>query len=101
MSSSINAFAPNYAGAISVSPGTTTASTSCGQGSGVIVCTNLGSVVVYVKTGISTVTATTTTSYPILPLTQVSLSKSDQDTHVAYITASGTGSLHVMPGEGI
>lgn len=93
------AFAPNFDGSI-VAPGTTTANTSLGTGSKTLVLTNLGTVTVYVKTGASTIEATTA-GYAVLPLTSISISKPDTHTHIAYITASGTGSLHIISGEGI
>jgi hypothetical protein len=37
----------------------------------------------------------------VLPNTQVSLSKGKYENVVAYVTDSGTGSLHIMGGKGI
>jgi hypothetical protein len=54
---------------------------------------------VYINVGTSGITASTA-DYPILPNSQISLSKCQYDTHVAYITSSGTGSIHIIPGEG-
>jgi hypothetical protein len=43
----------------------------------------------------------TTADYPVLPNTQVSLSKAKYDDTVAYITGGGTGSLHIIAGRGL
>lgn len=93
-------FEPNFGSGITVAPGAVSGSSTIGRGSKAIVVTNLSnSVVSYVRIGPSGITATSA-DYPLLPLTQISLSKAmDHDT-VAYVTASGAGSLHIIPGEG-
>ena len=60
--------------------------------------TNLGDNVAYVRAGIDTIAATTA-DMPILPGTQVSLTKGENQETVSYISAAGT-SLHIIPGEG-
>lgn len=97
---SLQSFLPAYASGATVAPSTSSGSSEKGKGNQSILLTNLGSVVVYVRVGDSTVTATTA-DYPVLANSQVSISKGSNDSHVAYITASGTGSLHIMAGEGI
>lgn len=93
-------FEPAYGSGITVAPGTVSASSTIGGGSKAIVVTNLSdSVVSYVRVGASGASATTA-DYPVLPLTQISLSKAMDFQTVAYVTASGTGSLHIIPGEG-
>lgn len=92
-------FNPSYTNGVTVSPGTVSAASTVGAGSKSLCLTNLGSFVVYVRAGTSGVVATQA-DYPVLPLTQVSISKSQDKTHVAYVTASGTGSLHIIAGEG-
>jgi hypothetical protein len=54
---------------------------------------------VYVRVGTGSTTATTA-DYPVLAATQVTVSKAQDQNTVAYITASGTGSIHIMAGEG-
>jgi hypothetical protein len=92
-------FNPAYTKGVTVAPGTVSASSTIGDGSKSLCLTNLGSFVVYVRVGLSGITATAA-DYPVLPLTQISISKDQDATHVAYVTASGTGSLHILPGEG-
>lgn len=93
-------FEPNYTRGITVAPSTASASSAIGFGSKALVFTNLSpSVVAYVSVGASGLTASVA-DYPLLPNSQISLSKCQEDTHVAYITASGTGSIHIIPGEG-
>lgn len=97
---SVNAtFNPAYTKGVTVAPSTVSAASAIGAGSKSLCVTNLGSFVVYVSVGTSGVVAAAA-DYPVLPLTQVSLSKDQDATHVAYVTASGTGSLHIIPGEG-
>lgn len=92
-------FNPSYTKGITVAPSTVSAASAIGFGSKTLCITNLGSFVVYVRVGDSDVVATAA-DYPILPLTQLSIGKNQDETHVAYVTSSGTGSLHIIPGEG-
>ena len=93
-------FAPAYGTGVTVAPTTVSASSTLGLGSKSLVITNLSaSVPSYVRVGTSSATATTA-DYPVLPGTQVSISKAQDANVVAYITASSTGSLHIMAGEG-
>lgn len=92
-------FAPHFGSGSIVAPGAATASTELGRGNKSICITNLNTVVSYVRTGPSDVEATTA-DYPIPASGQVVISKSDDDTHIAYITAGAAGSLHIMSGEG-
>lgn len=93
-------FEPVYQTGITVSPTTSSASSAIGFGSKNLVVTNLSlSVVAYIRVGVAGITASTA-DYPLLPSTQVSLGKCQDDTTVAYITSSGTGSVHIIPGEG-
>jgi hypothetical protein len=57
-------------------------------------------VISYVRIGKGAQTATTA-DYPVLPSTQVSLSKGKADDTVAYITGGSTGSLHIIAGRGL
>jgi hypothetical protein len=93
-------FGPAYGQGVTASVTSTSAATAVGTGSKSLVITNTGSTnAVYLRTGLSTAVATTA-DYCLLPLAQVSISKPQDHTHVAYITASSTSSLHVIPGEG-
>jgi hypothetical protein len=93
-------FAPHYGSGQTVTPSTSSGSVALGFGDKTIVLTNLSSsVVAYVRTGVSGLAATTA-DYPVPASAQVSISKPQDDTHIAYITSSGSGSLHIMSGEG-
>lgn len=100
MTATTDSFQPNYGSGVTVAPTASSASSSLGNGSENVTLTNLGSVTVYVRIGTGTQTATTA-DYPVLAGTQVSLSKARSDTTVAYVTASGTGSLHIIAGRGL
>lgn len=92
-------FRPMYGSGVSAAPGTTTARSSVGFNGSNVLVTNLGAVTCYVRVGNSSVVATTA-DYPVLPGTQIVLQKEINDSHVAYITASGSGSIHLMSGNG-
>jgi molybdopterin-guanine dinucleotide biosynthesis protein len=64
-----------------------------------LVVTNAGAEIVYVRTGDSTVTATAA-DYLLLSLTQISLTKFKDHTHIALLSATSTSAVHVIPGEG-
>lgn len=100
MTATTDSFQPAYGSGITVSPAGTSASSTLGAGSENIVVTNLGSVTVYVRVGEGAQTATVA-DYPVLAGTQVSLSKGRTENTVAYLAASGTGSLHIVPGRGL
>ena len=93
-------FGPAYGTGVTVAPGVASASSTLGRGSKSIVLTNLSATITaYVRIGTGATTATTA-DYPVLPNTQVTISKDQDANTVAYITSSGTGSLHIMAGEG-
>ena len=93
-------FGPSYGTGVTVSPTVTSASSTLGLGSKSLVITNLSTTVAsYVRVGTGSTTATTA-DYVVLPSSQVSISKDQDANTVAYITASSTGSLHIMAGEG-
>lgn len=95
-------FNPAYGKGKTVAPGVASARTeidALGQNE-MLALTNLSSVTCYVRTGNSSCVATTA-DYPVPPNSQVSITKFENDTHLAYITGSGTSSLHVIPGRGI
>jgi hypothetical protein len=94
-------FGPAYGrGVVVASVTTTSAASAVGFGDKSLVVTNTGSTnAVYLRTGLSDAVATTA-DYCLMPSAQVSISKPQDHTHVAYITAASTSSLHVIPGEG-
>lgn len=93
-------FAPAYGSAVLVASVTTTSAASAvGFGSKSLVVTNTGAANIYLRTGLSTA-VTTSADYILLPLSQVSISKPMDHTHIAYATDALTSSLHVIPGEG-
>ena len=101
MTTTTDSFQPNYGSGVTVAPTTASASSSLGNGSTSIVITNLSATITsYVRIGSDTQTATTA-DYPVLPGTQITLSKDRTETTVAYVTASGTGSLHIIAGRGL
>jgi len=95
-------FGPAYGQGVSVASVTaTSASTQIGAGSKSITVTNTGTNNVYVRTGITGLTAVAAQDYIVLPLTQVSISKPQDHTHVAYVCDTAlTSTLHLIPGEG-
>ena len=102
MTTTTDSFQPSYGNGITVAPsGTSASSTSVGEGAENVVITNLSSsVIAYVRIGEGAQTATTA-DYPVLPSTQVSLTKGRYESTVAYITGGTTGSLHIIPGRGL
>jgi hypothetical protein len=94
------AFNPTYGSGVTVSPGVASASSTIGFGAKALVITNLSSTVVsYVRVGEGAQTATAA-DYPVLPSTQIVLSKAQDQNTVAYIAPAGGGSIHIMAGEG-
>lgn len=101
MASQTETFCPAYGTGVTVAPTTSSASSSlAGDGPSLVVTNLSSSVTAYIRTGVNAATATTA-DYPVLPNTQVSLSKGKYENVVAYVTDSGTGSLHIMGGKGI
>ena len=94
-------FAPAYGQGVVVASVTgTSAASAVGFGAKSLTITNTGSTnAIYLRTGLSTAVATTA-DYCLMPSAQVSISKPQDHTHVAYITSTSTSSLHVIPGEG-
>jgi hypothetical protein len=92
-------FDPAYGSGVTVSATSTSASSVIGAGSKVLLLTNLGGEAVYVRAGIPGIAATLA-DYPVPAGMQVTISKFQDFSTVAYRTASGTVSLHIMAGEG-
>lgn len=89
---------PAYTQGQIVAAAAVAASVSVNKAAKQIAVTNLGSNIAYVRTGTGTIAATTA-DMPILPGTQVTLTKGDNQETFSYISAAGT-TLHVIPGEG-
>lgn len=62
---------------------------------------NVSSVVIFVEFGDSTVVASASTSYPLLPNTVEAFQMSAAQTHIAAIAASGTATLYATSGLGV
>lgn len=92
-------FTPIYGSGSTVAPSGTSARTNIGTSGSVALVTNLGSAIVYVKTGGSAVDATAA-DFPVYPSNQVTINKQVSDDYIAYITGGDTGSIHIMSGDG-
>jgi uncharacterized cupin superfamily protein len=93
-------FNPVYGSGITVTPTSTSASSTLGLGSKNLALTNLSSTIVtYIRVGDGSQTATAA-DYPVLPNTQVRITKDDRHTTIAYVSPAGSGSLHIIAGEG-
>ena len=95
------AFGPAFgSGVVVASVTTTSAASACGAGNMSLAVTNTGGTnAIFVRTGLSTVVATTA-DYVVMPNQQVKISKPLDHTHVAYITSTSTSSAHIIAGEG-
>ena len=102
MASKIQTFAPSYGNGISITGAATTANAEIDSNRtrSALTVTNTGSDLVYVRTGDSTVVATSA-DYPVLGGTQVSLSKFEDHSHIAVIAPSGSPVVKAMSGLGI
>lgn len=92
-------FTPVYGQGITVAPTTSSATSVIGRGQKQLCVTNTGDVVCYVRpvTGSGAATAA---DYAVLPSTQVCITKDKLADSVSYLSASGTGALHIIAGEG-
>ena len=96
------AFQPAYNSGVTVTPNVTSASVTMGLTSESLVFTNLGSTIVYVRVGTAGSGAPATTSgYPVLVGSQVSIGKDQDDDTVSFISPGGAGSLHIIQGIGL
>ena len=99
--SQIIAFAPRFGAGLTVAPGVASAASLIGLNNKNVRLTNLSAtVVVYVRTGNSGLTATTA-DFPLLGNSSITISKPDDHDYIAYIAPAGGGSLHVIVGEGL
>lgn len=95
----LQTFNPAYTQGQTLSVTTTSAPLTIGRGSMSLCLTNLSTTACYVRVSTGTVAATTA-DYPVLGGAQVTITKDQDMNTVSAITASGTTSLHVIPGEG-
>jgi hypothetical protein len=95
----LQTFNPAYTQGQTISVTTTSAPITIGRGSMSLCLTNLGNQPVFVRVSTGTVAATAA-DYPVMPLAQVTITKSQDMDTVSAITASSTSSLHVIAGEG-
>lgn len=101
MTTTNDSFQPVYGTGVTVATSASSASTTFSTPTENVVVTNLSSSVVsYIRIGEGAQTATAS-DYPVLPNTQVSLSKARSDNTIAYISDGGSGSLHVISGRGM
>lgn len=91
-------FNPAYTQGQTVNSAAVAASIAVNASAKQLTITNLGNNVAYIRTGTGTIAATTA-DMPILPGTQVSLTKGEMQDVLSHISAAGT-TLHVIPGEG-
>lgn len=89
---------PSYTQGQTVAAAAVAASVAVNKSAKQIAVTNLGLNVAYVRTGTGVIAATAA-DMPILPGTQVTLTKGEGQETFSCISAAGT-SLHVIPGEG-
>lgn len=95
----LETFNPSYGAGITVAPGIASAASTIGVGRKSLCLTNLGAVVCYVRVGMAGIAASDA-DYPVPVGGQVSITKDQDHTTIAYITAAGSTSLHIIPGEG-
>lgn len=91
-------FFPQYGSGQTVSPAAASATVNLLAGTKNVMLTNTGLNVCYVRIG-ATAVAATTADVPVLPGTQVVVSKDQDYTALTHISAAGT-TLHIMTGEG-
>ena len=95
------AFTPSYGRGIANTTSTSTSRNEVDSNANrqSVTVTNTGTVVVFVKTGDSSVVATAA-DFPVLGGTQVAISKDARDTHIAMIATSGTPLVYAIAGSG-
>ena len=92
-------FNPAYNRGQTVTTSGTSARIEIGKGAGSLCLTNTGGEYCYVRSGGSDVVATAA-DFIIPPGGQVTISKFQDDTHLAYIQLTAATTLNVIPGEG-
>lgn len=89
---------PAYTKGQTVTPAAAAASVNIDAASKQVCLTNLGLNVCYVRVSPDG-TAATTADMPVLPGSQIVISKGQEDDALSYISAGGT-TLHIITGEG-
>lgn len=97
---SIKTFQPAYGTGVTLTVGSSSASTEIGVGGRQLCITSLNAVQCYLRCGQSGAVATTA-DYPIPPNGQVTITKRADDDFIAAIAPAGGGSLHIIEGDGI
>ncbi len=100
MSTETRSFNPAWGQGQTATAGAASARFTMGEKLNTLCLTNFGTDVVYIRSGLSAVAATTA-DYPLLGGSQVTISKFQDDTHVAYIAPAGSPSIHIIPGQGL
>lgn len=100
--SQIHPFTPAYGYGVTASASTSNGITLIPRSKGLkqLVLTNLGSDTVYVRPVVGNSGTATTADYPILPNSQVVITKDSAADHVAHLAALSTSSVHIIAGEG-
>lgn len=92
-------FSPDYQSGVTLAPNGAAVASAIGVGKQAVF-TNLGNVTVYVRlTASDSAAVASAADCPVLPLTQISLSKGQDDTRVS-VYAATLGSIHVIAGDG-
>lgn len=96
------AFTPQKARTASLSVTAATGNVDVGTSSSCLVLTNIGSSTCYVELGTtSAITAVATTAFPVLPASQVIISRNPSYRYVAAICGGAdTTTLRITPSEG-
>lgn len=92
-------FNPAYQNGQTVTTGASSARIEIGEGSKTLCLTNTGANYCYVRTGDSTVEADSS-DYIVPPGAQVTITKAQDWSYLAYIQLTGATTLNVIPGEG-
>jgi hypothetical protein len=95
-------FNPAYGSGQTLSVTATSQQVTFGRRSRAVTLSNLGSSVAYVRIATEGAATATTADYPVLPNTQVSISKGEDSSVLAAVcAATQTTTLHIIAGEGI
>jgi len=92
-------FAPHYKTGQVVTPGAAAATISINQDDKSVLLTNSGAGLCYVLVSNDATLNATDADCPILPGSQITISKAETQMFLSHISAAGT-TLHVMTGEG-
>lgn len=102
--SEMTPFAPHYTRGQTVAPGAAAATITIGHSKKSLCLTNLGGFPVYIRTFRAADNAAgigaTIADYPVPAGAQVTIGKAQDDDSLSHICPGGTGSLHIISGEG-